>query len=111
MHLYLVLAGRSLRSREDYLRAWSCPLHEGDPRRQGEERQDRCPENSSPVARRHDPGGLRLSRTDAFDPRSAAPANADDASTCAVAGSCPKHEPSVQSSGYRGEDLLSRKPG
>ena len=41
MYLHLVLAGRSVCPRGHCLRAGACALHEGDPRRQSKERQDR----------------------------------------------------------------------
>ena len=106
MYLHLVLACRSLCSREDHIRAWPCSLYEGDPRRQSEKRQDRCPEDRRAAARRNDSRSLRLSRTDAFDARPVAAANAHDASARRITGSCPEHEPLVQPSGYRKEDLL-----
>ena len=62
VHVHVVLARRCLRGRGHRVRARPRAGHEGDPRRQGEERQDRFPQDRRPAARRDAAAGLRLSR-------------------------------------------------
>jgi len=60
VHLHVVLAGGSVRPRGVPLRARARALYESHPRRHGEERQDRLPQDRRAVARRPAPPGLRL---------------------------------------------------
>ena len=60
--------------------------------RQGQERQDRRPQDRSPAKRRYAPHGLRLSRPDEIHPRSAAPPHAPDAQTLRASHPHSKHQ-------------------
>ena len=60
VHVRLVLARRPLRGRTHPLRPRPRPVHEGDPRRQGQERPDRRRQARRPAPRRTVPDGLRL---------------------------------------------------
>ena len=67
VHVRLVLGRRSLRSAPDPLRPGARALPQGHSRRQGQERQDRCPQARPCAAARQLPGRLRLSARAARD--------------------------------------------
>ena len=67
VHLHGVLAGGSVREGGDPLRARPRALHEGHPRGQGQERQDRGSRDRRAAARRDAASGLRLPGRDACD--------------------------------------------
>ena len=64
---------RLVPSNRRQVRAGSRAVHESDPRRKGEERQDRLAEDSSHASGRDVPDGLRLSARDALNAGSDAP--------------------------------------
>src|SRR6266581_4885029 len=79
MYLHLVLARRPLRTGRHSFCPGPRPLYESHPRRQGQKRHHRRPEDGGVAPRRHAPAGLRVSRRHAGHPRPPAAADASDA--------------------------------
>ena len=98
VHLHLVLARRPLRRRNHPLRPRPRALHEGDPRRQGQERPHRLPEDRDAGARRDAAPGLRLPGRHARHPRSAAPAPAARPQARRADRPHPDHQPASTTS-------------
>ena len=89
------LAGRILRPRGDPLRPGTRPLYEGHPRREGQEREDRCPQNCCPPAWWHGAPSLCLTCRDARYQRPAPAPDASHAQTGRIAGPYPTYQQPV----------------
>src|SRR5215831_1569431 len=96
MHLYLVLARRSVCQAEYSFCSGARAVHESDPRWQGQERQDRCAQDRGAFTWRYAADGLCLSARDASEQGPASPPHVSDAQTLGAVGPCAEHQQPVQ---------------
>ena len=81
VHVRLVLARRPVRGPAHPLRPRPRPVHEDDPRRQGQDRQDRRRQARRPAPRRPVPVAYVYPQGQAADPRPAAPPHASSSAS------------------------------
>lgn len=98
VHLYLVLARRSLCTREHPFCSRSCIIHEGNPWGKDQKRPYRLPQDRRTPSQRHDPHGVCLSPRDAGHSRPPAPPQSLRTQTGRLIGAHPKHQQPVQPS-------------